>query len=60
LIALSRPTEARSQIARVLEIANCPDCTTTSREFDRAKLRAEVLLLQLDATAPASAEPARQ
>jgi tetratricopeptide (TPR) repeat protein len=60
LIALSRPTGARSQIARVLEIANCPDCTTTSREFDRAKLRAEVLLLQLDATAPASAEPARQ
>jgi tetratricopeptide (TPR) repeat protein len=59
LIALSRPAEARSEIARVLEIANCPDCTTTSREIDRSKLRAEVLLLQLDATAPASAESAR-
>jgi len=58
LIALSRPSEARSEITRVQEIANCPDCTTTSREIDRAKLRAEVLLLQLDATAPASAEPA--
>jgi tetratricopeptide (TPR) repeat protein len=59
LIALSRPGEARREIARVMEIANCPDCTTTSREIDRSKLRAEVLLLQLDATAPASAEPAR-
>jgi tetratricopeptide (TPR) repeat protein len=59
LIALSRPAEARSEIARVLEIANCPDCTTTSREIDRSKLRAEVLVLQLDATAPASAETAR-
>jgi predicted Zn-dependent protease len=59
LIALSRPTEARSEIARVMEIANCPDCTTTSREIDRSKLRAEVLLLQLDDTAPASAESAR-
>jgi tetratricopeptide (TPR) repeat protein len=58
LIALSRPAEARSEIARVLEVANCPDCTTTSRQIDSAKLRAEVLLLQLDATAPANAEPA--
>jgi tetratricopeptide (TPR) repeat protein len=59
LIALSRPAEARSEIARVMKIANCPDCTTTSREIDRSKLRAEVLLLQLDATTPANAEPAR-
>ncbi len=59
LITLSRPAEARSEIARVLEIANCPDCKTPSREIDRSKLRAEVLLLQLDATAPASAESAR-
>jgi hypothetical protein len=59
LVALSRPTEARSEISRVLEIANCPDCTTTSRQIDRSKLRAEVLLLQLDAAVPASAEPAR-
>jgi len=58
LIALNRPTEARSEIARVVEIANCPDCTTTSRQIDRSKLRAEVLLLQLDATEPANAEPA--
>jgi predicted Zn-dependent protease len=58
LVALGRPTEARNEIARVLEIANCPDCTTTSRQIDRSKLRAEVLLLQLDATAPASAKPA--
>jgi tetratricopeptide (TPR) repeat protein len=59
LITLSRPAEARSEIARVLEIANCPDCTTTSREVDRSKLRAEVLLLQLDAISPASAETTR-
>jgi tetratricopeptide (TPR) repeat protein len=59
LIALSRPAEARSEIKRVLGVANCPDCTTTSREIDRSKLRAEVLLLQLDATAPGNAETAR-
>jgi tetratricopeptide (TPR) repeat protein len=59
LIALSRPTEARREIARVLEIANCPDCTMTSSEIDRSKLRAEVLLLQLDAKAPANAKTAR-
>ncbi|MBW2715242.1 MAG: tetratricopeptide repeat protein [Deltaproteobacteria bacterium] len=58
LIALDRPAEARREIARVLEIANCPDCKTASREIDRSKLRAEVLLLQLDATAPANAEAA--
>jgi predicted Zn-dependent protease len=58
LVALGRPAQARREIARVLEIANCPDCTTASRQIDRSKLRAEVLLLQLDATAPASAEPA--
>jgi tetratricopeptide (TPR) repeat protein len=59
LITLSRPAEARSEIKRVLGVANCPDCTTTSREIDRSKLRAEVLLLQLDATAPGNAETAR-
>jgi hypothetical protein len=59
LVALSRPAEARSEIKRVLGVANCPDCTTTSREIDRSKLRAEVLLLQLDATAPGNAETAR-
>ncbi len=59
LVALSRPAEARSEITRVLEIANCPDCKTTSREIDRSKLRAEVLLLQLDAMAPANAETSR-
>ena len=59
LVALSRPAEARSEIARVMEIANCPDCKTTSREIDRSILRAEVLLLQLDAKAPANAEPSR-
>ncbi len=59
LIALSRPADARSEIARVLEIANCTDCETTSREVDRSKLRAEVLLLQLDASTPASAESPR-
>ena len=59
LIELSRPAEARSEIARVLEISNCPDCKTPSREIDRSKLRAEVLLLQLDALAPAKAETSR-
>jgi hypothetical protein len=59
LISLSRPADARSEIARVLEIANCPDCNMTSREIDRSKLRAEVLLLQLDAAAPANAESPR-
>jgi tetratricopeptide (TPR) repeat protein len=59
LIALNRSTEARGEISRVLEIAGCPDCTTSSREIDRAKLRAEELLLQLDAKAPANADTAR-
>ena len=59
LIALSRPAEARSEITRVLEIANCPDCKTSSPEINRSKLRAEVLLLQLDAMAPAKAETSR-
>jgi tetratricopeptide (TPR) repeat protein len=67
LIELGRPDEARSEIARVLEAANCPDCEMTSREVDRSKLRAEVLLLQLDATAtgkrdataPSNADTAR-
>jgi tetratricopeptide (TPR) repeat protein len=59
LIALGRPAEARSEIARVLEIANCADCATASRQIDRSKLRAEVLLLQLGATTPASEKPTR-
>jgi tetratricopeptide (TPR) repeat protein len=59
LIALNRSKEARSEIARVLEIANCPDCATTSREVDRSKTRAEELLLQLDATPPANMELSR-
>jgi hypothetical protein len=58
-IALNRSSEARGEISRVLEIPNCPDCTTTSREFERSKSRAEELLLQLDATLPANAEAAR-
>jgi len=58
LIALNRSAEARSEIARVLEIANCPDCATTSHQIDRSKLRAEVLLLQLEATPPANSKPA--
>ncbi len=58
-IELSRPVDARSEIARVLEISNCPDCKTTSREIARSKLRAEVLLLRLDAMAPAKAEASR-
>jgi hypothetical protein len=59
LISLNRPAEARSEIARILEIANCPDCETTSREIDRSRLRAEVLLLQLDEIAPANAGASR-
>ncbi len=59
LVELRRPAEARSEIARVLEIANCPDCKTTSREIDRSILRAEVLLLQLDAMTPANTETSR-
>jgi tetratricopeptide (TPR) repeat protein len=59
LIELSRTNEARREIARVLEIANCPDCATTSREVENSKTRAEALLLQLDATAPGNAETAR-
>jgi tetratricopeptide (TPR) repeat protein len=59
LIALNRSAEARREIARVLEIANCPDCTTTSREVDLSKARAEKLLLQLDGASPANAESAR-
>ncbi len=59
LVELRRPAEARSEIARVLEIANCPDCETTSREIDRSILRAEVLLLQLDAMTPANTETSR-
>ncbi len=59
LIELSRPAEARSEITRVLEISNCPDCKATSSEIARSKLRAEVLLLQLDAMAPAKAETFR-
>jgi tetratricopeptide (TPR) repeat protein len=59
MIALNRSTEARSEISRVLEIANCPDCTTSSREVDLSKSRAEKLLLRLDETPPANAEAAR-
>ncbi|MBW2494441.1 MAG: tetratricopeptide repeat protein [Deltaproteobacteria bacterium] len=59
LIALDRAAEARSQISRVLEIANCTDCATASREVDRSKLRAEELLLQLDAVSAANAEATR-
>jgi hypothetical protein len=59
LIVLNRSTEARSEISRVLEIAGCPDCATSSHEVDRSKLRAEELLLQLDATPPANTEAAR-
>jgi len=59
LIALQRPSEARSEIERVMEIANCPDCATTGPQIERSRLRAEVLLLQLEASAPANAKPDR-
>lgn len=49
---------ARSETARLLEIANRPECTRTSREIGRSKLRVAVLL-QLDATALRNAETAR-
>jgi len=53
LIALDRSRDARSEIARVLELANCPDCGSVDPGLDRSKTRAEQLLAQLDAT-PAS------
>ena len=59
LIQLNRPAEARSEIARVLEIVNCEDCKTSSREIDRSKSKAEELLQRLDAAAPANPETAR-
>jgi len=59
LIALDRPREARGEIARVLDLASCPDCGATSRELDRSKARAEKLLAQLDATPAANAQLAR-
>ncbi len=58
LIRLQRPAEARSEITRVLEIANCKDCETRSREIDRSKSKAEELLQQLDTAAPADAQAA--
>lgn len=58
LIRLQRPAEARSEITRVLEIANCEDCETRSREIDRSKSKAEELLQQLDTAAPADARVA--
>jgi tetratricopeptide (TPR) repeat protein len=58
LIALNRSSEARSEISRVLELANCPDCTTSTRGPDSSKVRAEELLLRLDETPPADAEAA--
>ena len=59
LIQLQRPAEARGEIARVLEIANCEKCETGSREIDRSKSKAEELLQRLDATAPANAQTPR-
>ena len=58
LIQLKRPAEARSEIARVLEVTNCENCETSSREVARSKSKAEELLQQLDATAPANAQTA--
>jgi tetratricopeptide (TPR) repeat protein len=59
LIRLQRPAEARSEIARVLEIADCEDCKSSSREIDRSKSKAEELLQRLDAASPADAAAAR-
>jgi tetratricopeptide (TPR) repeat protein len=59
LIRLERPDEARSEIARVLEIANCEGCTSRSLEIDRSKSKAEELLQQLDAPTPANAQTTR-
>jgi tetratricopeptide (TPR) repeat protein len=59
LIALDRSSDARSEIARVLELANCTDCANASRAVDRSKSRAEALLAQLDATPAANAEISR-
>ena len=58
LIRLQRRAEARSEITRVLEITNCEDCETRSREIDRSKSKAEELLQQLDTAAPADAQAA--
>jgi len=55
LIELHRPDEARSEISRVLELANCPDCTTSTGEVDRLKARAEELMHRLDEALPADA-----
>ena len=59
LIALNRSGEARGEISRVLELANCPDCATSSREVDSSKARAEELLQRLDEALPADAETPR-
>ncbi len=59
LIQLQRPAEARSEIARVLEVANCENCETSSREIDHSKSKAEELLVQLDSAVPANAQTTR-
>jgi len=59
LAALDRFDEARRELVRVLEIANCADCATASRELDGSKARAEELLAQLETTSRADAETAR-
>ncbi len=54
LMALDRPGEARREIARVLELADCPDCDTTTREVELSRARAKQLLATLDGAVPAS------
>ena len=47
LLALGRSAQARRQLERAVEIADCPDCTLQSREAERSRSRAEALLADL-------------
>ena len=47
LLALGRAAQARRQLERAVEIADCPDCTLRSREAERSRSRAEALLADL-------------
>ena len=59
LIALGRRPEARYELARVLELADCGECATTSREIETSRTRAIELLELLDrGTVPAAPQAA--
>ena len=58
LIALGRRAEARGELQRVLELADCGDCRTTTRETERSRERAQALLEELGA-GPVPAAPQR-